>query len=473
MLDLGPGVILAIGVLAATIAIIVMWKFPELLIAMLLVGQDFVQASFRIFGLEVSRRTFAIAGSVFFGAVVALLVTRSLLKKDSGHRVTTWEHWWIVVTVVLMGLLLVTGLTYTQTPQWGTKLVVDYVTFGVAPFVLCFVFIRDMAGAKRLLIWVFILVAAYMGLVSSHSLITQGKLLAPYMYSLSPDAPKVTLLGVEIRGSQELQDRSTIMLAALFGWFAMTRVRWAKWVLLLSIPVAVAYILMSGTRTGPLIVAAFAFIIPVLMFRRKILAVSVMLVTAILLMIGTYYVLPTEATERLTEPLVGERGTGLSGQYRLQAWSLCLTMIAESPFTGYGTGGFAMADRGMDDEIYPHNMFLQMFAENGVFAFLALCLFWFMVFYFPYRHLPHWRRGDVAYGLLIWVILLMTNEFFKGMLHNAGIAHNQAKIILASGIVARLLMLVSQEEHEVAGRRKETSVELVSPSGVLLADRRI
>ena len=448
MIEPGLVVYVVIGVVMVLGGSFVLWKCPELMIAVLLAGQDFIQSAFAIFGITIGRKAFAMTGSILFGTAVLVLGFGHLLGLRTARPAGTRVHWWIILMVALFGVFTAVGLAYTEAPDWGMRIFVDYLTFGAAPFVLCFLLIRDLNGAKRLLFWVIILVAIYVVLVSGYTLVTHGTLIGQYRYGEAG-----TFLGVEVQGALILQKHMLVLFAALMGWFAMTRRWWAKWVIPLGVALVILYIIMSSSRTGLLTLGVFAFMAPVLIFRRRVAPALGLTLLLILLTVVMLAMLPEEATERILEPLVGtsEKAVGGSGLARLRMWDTCLEMIVSAPITGYGTGGFAMYYAHADAPLFPHSMFLQIFAENGVFAFATLCVFWWLVFYYPYQIWKRHRKGEVIFGLVIWTLLLLTIELLGGMLH-AGVTHAQSKALLAAGIAARLIMLVAQEERQEADK---------------------
>lgn len=114
--------------------------------------------------------------------------------------------------------------------------------------------------------------------------------------------------------------------------------------------------------------------------------------------------------------LRGERLTDLSAQespWRLRAGNLrsAWSMAADRPWTGVGPGGFAEAYPGYrrpgDNETrHAHNLPLELAAESGWAASLALSLLFFGLFLHPLwreRDGPAWRRG-LALGLAAFAL---------------------------------------------------------------------
>jgi O-antigen ligase len=65
-----------------------------------------------------------------------------------------------------------------------------------------------------------------------------------------------------------------------------------------------------------------------------------------------------------------EGGRDLEQGLRFEEFTVALRVIGESPLLGVGLGGYGRAGYGLDGNVYPHNLFLEAFAEAGVVGFL-------------------------------------------------------------------------------------------------------
>jgi O-antigen ligase len=57
---------------------------------------------------------------------------------------------------------------------------------------------------------------------------------------------------------------------------------------------------------------------------------------------------------------------------RTGEFTIATQVIADAPILGVGLGGYGLAEYGIDEDIYPHNLFLEALAETGIVGF-ALC----------------------------------------------------------------------------------------------------
>jgi hypothetical protein len=64
----------------------------------------------------------------------------------------------------------------------------------------------------------------------------------------------------------------------------------------------------------------------------------------------------------------------LTGGLRVSEFSIAADVIASAPVFGVGLGGYGLAAYGIDENTYPHNLFLEAFAEAGVLGLLLISL---------------------------------------------------------------------------------------------------
>jgi hypothetical protein len=99
--------------------------------------------------------------------------------------------------------------------------------------------------------------------------------------------------------------------------------------------------------------------------------------------------------------VIGGDGTALDNALRVPEFSLALQVIGRALFMGVGLGGYGLAAYGIDVDSYPHNLFLEAFAEGGIIAFLLFSLSAFAVAFVGVKD----RRGKTY--LLLFVFMLL------------------------------------------------------------------
>ncbi len=193
--------------------------------------------------------------------------------------------------------------------------------------------------------------------------------------------------------------------ARMNGWCAITCLYWwwprqrALTIPILFLFLATIYLsLISGTRT--VLLAIPATILAVLCLREKTLAkvfvnrssrlFAAAWLSWLLFMVGQPLLsrfLPEDVYEVRFSTLEAFLGVGdlAEPSARVLYYTVACEALFESPLLGLGVGGFkdAYTERcglkasQQEDErhpVYPHNIFLEFFCEQGVFGFLLFCV---------------------------------------------------------------------------------------------------
>ncbi len=119
---------------------------------------------------------------------------------------------------------------------------------------------------------------------------------------------------------------------------------------------------------------------------------------------------PTEKTHKLAEKEITRTS---SIQERFGLWSKTIAMIGEYPLTGVGAGNWKIMFpkygvsglRAETGEVYfvrPHNDFLWVAAETGIFGFITFMLLFGTIFYYIYKIFFHSKSGKAQF----WAMLM-------------------------------------------------------------------
>ena len=163
---------------------------------------------------------------------------------------------------------------------------------------------------------------------------------------------------------------------ALVGLYALT-LRGGKW-LWMSVPCLplVVAIVASGAR-APLLVAPAVIALLTICFSRKqrSIAIALVLIAAGGLLFTRYSsLLPQGSVMRIQSFLQGQYDSSADERRNLNL--VALEVIAKRPL-GNGFGGFAHFYNfgGVTDQVYPHNIVLDIAVDNGIFvAALFVCI---------------------------------------------------------------------------------------------------
>jgi len=201
----------------------------------------------------------------------------------------------------------------------------------------------------------------------------------------------------------------------LFGWLALDarargmRLAWAVLAILALINVT----LMVRGATGYMILAAL-----VLLFATRrahwlgpgIAALTVALLAGALLVGGNPFYQRVSRTVKELQAWRVDQPAQSSPALRLEFYRTTLSIIADEPLAGVGTGGFARAyaekvkGTGKVATENPHNEFLLMWAQLGVAGLVALVWLFWRQWQLAAR-LPTRLERELAYGLILTMVI--------------------------------------------------------------------
>lgn len=264
----------------------------------------------------------------------------------------------LLVTSLLLFQLISTIFSINQSAAIETC--IRYAVFCLSYYLIVKIYFQNIQSTetelKKLLTYVF-----YIGIVFGLIALIRGESSSEFIMRLS--IGNVTSIPLSIIVGQSV----AIGLVALFSNTLISRTR-----LLVTLPILLYVLALTNTRSTLLacaIVVVFVMTISVLSLRKSnILPVAVILVAAIPIV---YMYLNTESS--LFERSVSGFQRLIEGQYgesegdRLKAWSFALDAFSKNPIVGIGPGNF-----GQKYIAYPHNIYLEVLSETGIFAFLTL-----------------------------------------------------------------------------------------------------
>jgi O-antigen ligase len=120
-------------------------------------------------------------------------------------------------------------------------------------------------------------------------------------------------------------------------------------------------------------------------------------------------------------------------QARIERFSSAWQMISIKPVLGYGIGSFSIVSNGRDTRDYPHNIFLEIWCENGIFALFSFSIFIVIIFYKAYEK----RRKQFVLPFFLVNIL-----FFLNMMKSESLT--EARIFFAYLGLLCVLIFVKQ-----------------------------
>jgi O-antigen ligase len=249
----------------------------------------------------------------------------------------------------------------------------------------------------------------------------------------------------------------------LFAWLALSasvqRTRWL-WATAAVLAFFNVMVMVPGA-TGYVILAALLLFLGYRRLGWRGLGTAA---AALSLSVTALVALPNPFQHRVNQ-IVGEvqawridQPAQSSPALRLEFYRTTLSIIADHPFVGVGTGGFAAAyaekvkDTGRTPTQNPHNEFLLMWAQLGIAGLAALLWLFFWQWRLASR-LPTRLERELAYGLVITMVIgCMLNSLLLD--HTEGLFYAWLTGVLYGGLKSGCKMTENAEKH-----RREKAVD--------------
>ena len=141
---------------------------------------------------------------------------------------------------------------------------------------------------------------------------------------------------------------------------------------------------------------------------------------------------------RLSSMFQGNDESTLAREY---LYGIALQMMHNNFFLGAGWGTFSLYYNGMDEKIYPHNIFLEIGAENGVFAlliFIILILFSIKSGYITYKNI-HKKLNAYQYTIIASAVFFFFNANTSGDITDNKILFTYSAILCISPYITKLV----------------------------------
>lgn|GEM_PF-3162562 len=301
---------------------------------------------------------------------------------------------------IAMSVVLLAGVIYTQGPVYGTSKALEFFLYTIPLYFLVQWILRgSFERTANLLICAFVVSGffAVAGLASGGG--AESRVAAfgggPNVFS------RLVSFGVLALPVVWYRFRGVIMRVGIIGGVA-----------LMSLAV-----LMSGSR-GSFIALLICMLAVLFLWPTKGRNLWKIILFSILLAFSVWACIRfAEQLVMLTRLLMlfTEEGGGASVSLRVSMITTALQYAVDSPLLGRGTGSFPMLFFGSDFRYYPHNIFAEIFAENGLLGLGVLVGFLFFT---------------LRKGLYLW--------------KKCGLPAEQRRIVLAAGACFVFSVIVAQ-----------------------------
>ncbi|MEK6675147.1 MAG: O-antigen ligase family protein [Planctomycetota bacterium] len=314
--------------------------------------------------------------------------------------------------LLILGVVLLVGVAWTTAPYYGTRKALRFLGIGIPFLVLPSFLVRSKKDGRGMFY-----MTIGVGLLSAI-----GVLVLPETFLSQATYGRGYFRGTFLGSSPIMAGvMSAVGILCLLCGFIVRGgmpgvIRFGS---LLMLPVSLAAILKTGTRSslaGLLITLLF---LPILAGRRTRVASLFLVMLGIPIAVAAGYVYVESQTSRTAErwSRVTE-GAGaeslVSG--RAEHYRFCLQNWYKKPILGHGCGSFAMDGAGRDEQAYPHNIVLEAMYEAGSVGTIALLAFIWVIARTGFKGL---RLAQTPQDrLLILAPFFLTLMFLiQGMIH--------------------------------------------------------
>jgi len=357
-------------ILGIPLAIFLFWwavSHPEFsLILMTLTGiiKGFLEESVPI--LAVVDYTLVLTGIVWLGVAKAVMEGRWEIPHWSGKVVTSFS---------LFCLLLAFSGFYTPSPLYGWVKIASYCVFGITLFLVPIALVKTRSDSVRVLNYYRILL-----------LMVALGLAGALLYLFLQGGLKTYLIRVSVLGANPIPiSRNLAILASMIIVIVLRRGGLSQlwWIPLLLI--TLLGLISTGSR-GPLLSLFLGVVVYTIFFepkrRLKLISYSLFAFGVVLVLLLS---LPESLTTRYLQALEGDVVVVAGGvkrmstiAMRLEFWQMSVASFLSDirhMLFGMGSGGFSSLFIWRDFKWYPHNMFMEVTAELGLFGLISYLAF--------------------------------------------------------------------------------------------------
>ena len=402
--NLKPWVSVAVA-LAPPLVVLAIRKFPAILIPPVIFAGNFKSKAAD--GFDFSDPTFLCLALLFVTLCLHLFFFYIQANRDTLRYLFAGQGKAIGCFLVLE-LLVAFSYLHTIDPEYGKMLVAKFFTIDLFVFMVPLLLLRDERDLRHFTL----------------AMVAISVPLAVYRMFVNLS----TASGVDVDITQISAGHLIGMTILLIVNYRMTESRWLQLGIFLTLPILVVGLITSDAR-GPALGCLVMFFVSVFNKRSAGLvsgkAAKIAIIFMVLGMVGLTAAKVAKSNSRggeklhakieeLKNLLSGEAASGGGGSAgdRLFGWEGALSGFAKRPLLGWGAGGsraYLATHRGIFGIYggqlqlkYPHNVVLQVAAEQGIFGVLALLgFFWFT--FKAAKFITNASRGRLSCFLWIFI----------------------------------------------------------------------
>lgn len=402
------------------ILVFLVWRWPHLVIIIFLISSR-VKAIPQLSALSYFwTDTWWLDPTVVLALILYLILIGRFFTKFNVTSTALRKQLWPLLLFGAFIFILLISTGYENSTDYGFDKVLRFVSLSALSFIVPMLLLRS---EKDLEIFMMALIIASITLV---------------LLSRPDKLGRFTVAGGE----------NPISLARYSGTALILIIWWkipsssSQWLRLfwITLTIALTAILIGTGARGPLIAAVFVscFLILLVLFRMGLKQTIIYLLILLFGLILTVWLgkdlLPTETKMRIagfTTPV-----ETIKSNPRFEMFHIALDNFASNPLSGSGAGTFELAkstnSRG-EIRKYPHNIMLEVGAEQGILGLLFLILLLGATSYVAFRNLN--RR--VIQKSEVWLAVTLLGLFLFHFLNSlvSGDLNDNRLLLLSMGMI--------------------------------------
>jgi len=402
------------------IALYFLLKYPEVSFAL------FISAYVLKGGINIGY--FNLTAILLIITVLGFFLPLSI-RKNIIFKIQKADIWLLIFIIILL-----IGCFVSPNPQDGLIKIFRFIIMVSLSYVLARIFLKNYIQIKRFIMTIFIaaLVISFLLIIISFSDRYIGGRIRFFEANQIPTATLLAMgLVIAVIGA----------LNNIFGnW------KYGKLFCITTIIPLLYCIFLVGCR-GPLISAILGLIFYLIITfnkKKKIsFTISVILFFIVIVWITNFNIIFSimGKVPNISGYSLEQIKEGMSTKERLGLYSSAITLFAQKPILGAGVSGFPGG--------YPHNIFLEIAAENGIIGLIIFICFLFAIikkgFWFLVSHFPKLDKQSKIVGsiiLTLCVSLFIEKQFSYGLdMHK--------DLFVFFGLVINLSLAKSRNKEDV------------------------
>lgn len=308
-------------------------------------------------------------------------------------------------------IIILMSFLYTESVVYANEKTIRYLVITSWSFLGVYVLIRDTKSLMKFINSI-ILISFIVSIVGLHSIVT-NLLAGTYI-------GRVFVMDTDYLALGRTVGLGLLLLISL-KWFDSQKSTKISNIMILIM----AFVLLFSGGRMPLL-GMIASLLALMILATKVTSSKKVIINkgvkrlSRFLVLGLIVLIPVYMSGKFNDIFL--RISGLfSGEdeaslVRLTLYKTALKMIAENPLIGTGWASFPLYYYGMDYKVYPHNIFLEVFSELGIFGFIILTsILMYAVYYGLIKFKKRYKKfNNIQFSIIGGFLFFLLNANTSG-----------------------------------------------------------